>query len=770
MYKITVPAAVWQWDINDTVAVEGIENISEWQVHFAAAGDTTALVIEIHRDMTAYIPNQLVELGTAIYAYLYNVREQRAYTETAILIPVSVRPKPNDYISEPTDVLTWGQLRADIGTLSQLVTEDKTNLVAAINELHGDIKTAYGEIDNIETAMNEQDKSLTAIQSDISEIKQSITDINATDSEQSSAIAQAQQDITALKSENQSQAQDISNIKQDITDIESIDTAQSQSIAQIQESIADINSTDSEQSQSISGLQQSISNINATDTAQSQAIAQVQQDIDTLANADSALSQQINSLASSVDSAFAEVETALDGKQPIGNYVTSVNGNAPDKRGNVNIDVQTYTAGDGIRINEGAISVTNPMDDEQVSAGTTWSSAKIISSVSQPFSQSGSIITCYPVDGSPLHVVSEITAVQEGEGDPSPDNVRPISGWDSANLIRCGRNLLPQTYSSTESNGVTWNVREDKSIEVSGYATGYSAISESLTFLVHKNFTAYINVTNYNNLRLQLNYHQNSSSTPLSILPNVQTEYYGSINYDDLIITVKRNNNNVETKGLIYPMLFSGEDIPDYEPYRGQTYTADFGETVYGGTLDWATGVLTVDSVLYQFTGNESINQSSNTTETAYCVFIANISPSPVTFQYADMSNSFFSHGSVSTVETMSSEDNTFAYNTNPSPFIKVQKTKIPNWDEQADTTQKVALMTNYIKSQYQAGTPLTVCYTIEPYTIQLTPAQILAISGINTVYCDTGDVTVTGYEDPRTTIANLSARIAALESAAANI
>lgn len=60
MPKITPPCKVWQWDINDTVTVEGIEDISKWQVHFATVGDTTALVIEIHQDMTAYIPNQLV--------------------------------------------------------------------------------------------------------------------------------------------------------------------------------------------------------------------------------------------------------------------------------------------------------------------------------------------------------------------------------------------------------------------------------------------------------------------------------------------------------------------------------------------------------------------------------------------------------------------------------------------------------------------------------------------------------------------------------------
>ena len=185
MPKITPPCKVWQWDINDTIAVEGIEDISKWQVHFATVGDTTALVLEINPDMTCYIPNQLVELGQAIYAYLYNVEEQRAYTETAVLIPVNARPKPSDYISEPTDVLTWGQLRADIGALSQLATEDKTNLVAAVNELHGDIETANSEIDSIETTTTEQGQNITAIRSDVEKIKQSITDINSIDAARS---------------------------------------------------------------------------------------------------------------------------------------------------------------------------------------------------------------------------------------------------------------------------------------------------------------------------------------------------------------------------------------------------------------------------------------------------------------------------------------------------------------------------------------------------------------------------------------------------------
>ena len=61
-------------------------------------------------------------------------------------------------------------------------------------------------------------------------------------------------------------------------------------------------------------------------------------------------------------------------------------------------------------------------------------------------------------------------------------------------------------------------------------------------------------------------------------------------------------------------------------------------------------------------------------------------------------------------------------------------------------------------------------CKISVPYTIQLTPQQITAISGVNTLYTDAGTLTVTGREDPRHTIVTLTDRIAALESAAAGV
>lgn len=57
-----------------------------------------------------------------------------------------------------------------------------------------------------------------------------------------------------------------------------------------------------------------------------------------------------------------------------------------------------------------------------------------------------------------------------------------------------------------------------------------------------------------------------------------------------------------------------------------------------------------------------------------------------------------------------------------------------------------------------------------EPVTIQLTPQEILALSGTNTIYTDTGDTTVSGRADPNTIIQQLATRIAALEGAATNL
>ena len=75
-----------------------------------------------------------------------------------------------------------------------------------------------------------------------------------------------------------------------------------------------------------------------------------------------------------------------------------------------------------------------------------------------------------------------------------------------------------------------------------------------------------------------------------------------------------------------------------------------------------------------------------------------------------------------------------------------------------------------WLVEQKNNGTPLTFCYKLlEPFTIQLTPQDIIALSGTNILSSDTGITEVTGRADPVAIINNLQSRLAALEAAVVN-
>lgn len=74
------------------------------------------------------------------------------------------------------------------------------------------------------------------------------------------------------------------------------------------------------------------------------------------------------------------------------------------------------------------------IDDAQITTTNPWSSMQIVKTLCPPFTVSGAIVQCTPVANYPLGVQVEITSTQEGTGDPSPENVRPIVGWDAVNI------------------------------------------------------------------------------------------------------------------------------------------------------------------------------------------------------------------------------------------------------------------------------------------------------------------------------------------------
>lgn len=78
---------------------------------------------------------------------------------------------------------------------------------------------------------------------------------------------------------------------------------------------------------------------------------------------------------------------------------------------------------DGVQINDAAINTAD-----------AWSSRQIVDTLCPAFEETGNPVTCYPVANYPLRVTARWEPHQEGEGDPSPENVRPISGRESVSV------------------------------------------------------------------------------------------------------------------------------------------------------------------------------------------------------------------------------------------------------------------------------------------------------------------------------------------------
>ena len=104
---------------------------------------------------------------------------------------------------------------------------------------------------------------------------------------------------------------------------------------------------------------------------------------------------------------------------------------------------------DGVQINDDAV---NTID--------AWSGQHVVDMLCPPLEVSGNPAQCYPVAGYPLGVKVSWEPTQEGSGEPSPDNVRPISGRESVSVQRTEDGLnyilnLPKTVYGGTLDAVT---------------------------------------------------------------------------------------------------------------------------------------------------------------------------------------------------------------------------------------------------------------------------------------------------------------------------
>ena len=358
---------------------------------------------------------------------------------------------------------------------------------------------------------------------------------------------------------------------------------------------------------------------------------------------------------------------------------------------------------------------------------------------------SGSIVSITDgADRPAVQVISHIEPVQEGSGDPSPDNVRPISGWDNVTAQRTGKNLANISETLTFVQGSTNRI---------GIPAGSYIVS----------------CTNASTTGEQppVAEFQDKNGLVVAIVSELTRGLAKTVNLDrDVAKIVFYANgysysNSAGHSATIEQFMVSKTEGA-YEPYQAQTLTADLPETVYGGTLDWGTGVLTSDFVFRALDGSEGWKSidPDNQVSNFYYLKIEELNTA-----VAGKHNKC-SHLGIAEIKLAT---NNIGFNVVNSPSYNMDMMVA-----RPDLTlfPDVASWKAYLAEQYAAGTPVAIAYKVaEPYTIQLTPQQLSTLKGTNNVWSNTGDTDLTYIADTQMYIDNKFDELnAAILSQGANV
>lgn len=321
-------------------------------------------------------------------------------------------------------------------------------------------------------------------------------------------------------------------------------------------------------------------------------------------------------------------------------------------------------------------------------------------------------------------------------------NIRPISGRTGVKLTRCGKNLLGGFAGKTQ-NGLTFTINADGSVSVNGTSTAQTELSAPI-YLPAGNYylsgcPAGGTSSNVSGGYAQYCYINGSAykfDTGSGIHLNIA---YAQKIYENIVIRGGTTINKT-----FYPQIETGYVKTEYEPYTGDTYAADFGQTVYGGTLDWAAGVLAVEWAKRELTGKEywwaasSINGNSRFGMNVKAEYGDNFVGASTNQDIAPLLCDRYPAGSDS-------------QNYRENQVISLNGAGDMNIYDPQYAAGDLASWKAYLAAQYAAGTPVQVCYRLaEPVVVHLNLPAVYPLEGTNVLYGGAGalevDSTASGW------------------------
>lgn len=346
-------------------------------------------------------------------------------------------------------------------------------------------------------------------------------------------------------------------------------------------------------------------------------------------------------------------------------------------------------------------------------------------------------------------LVAEITPVQSGTGDPSPTNIRPISGRTGMTVTAARANLLPMPITSgSYANGVTVTVNDDKSFYISkASSSGWTTFELGTFTLPAGTYTLIESDDNNENASISLY----SSSGEITNTRYTKRRTF-TLNEATTITRATFSRSAAASNVLTKLMLFVGSTATasDYEPYTATeipiTWQTEAG-TIYGGTLDVVSGVLTVDREYEEFDGSadEDIVLLASGVRNAFRCALAETCA--VNMANKSITNSIrYSSSSERDADGITCRITSYA---SKNFYVFMPPEIVSNVEEMR---------------AYLANQPLQLVYYIAtPQTYNITPTEIKTLLGGNTIYTDAGAVSVEYVADTKLYIDNKVAELQAL-------
>lgn len=402
---------------------------------------------------------------------------------------------------------------------------------------------------------------------------------------------------------------------------------------------------------------------------------------------------------------------------------------APGKDATVDATLTQSGKAADAKVTGDALATKAVIDDTTVGTDA-WSSKHIIDTLCPPLDETGNPVVCYPVAGYPLGCKVSWEPTQEGSGDPSPDNVRPIKGRDSVTVERCGENLLDAARIFPDIkiyDGVTFTNNKDGTITVDGITTRTSYFDSLNTFFLPAgNYT----ICATPNTRMSVLRESDRAVLAASQVGGFKAFTLAKNEICECFIACDGTFSNE----VIRPCIVQGAVDTGWTQFHGDIYDLTMPHTIYGGTVDAVTGEgqETWQAKSFNGTENWALYDDGSSAKFFYTADYT-VDSEPLDTICSHFSKAAFTRGTI----------------------IRVYTSVFTDLDAYKD----------YLTAQYAAGTPVQIAYKLAtPTPFTATGAQpIPALSGVNTVITDANSVTVTGRADPIKRITDLEDAVASM-------